>query len=73
MEKSFLKKFIGLFVVGLIMALGTAISVVILFRDILPINSTTDFLGATLVFMLIYAELGYVLEFLLQGAKGVQS
>ena len=71
--KKFLKKCIGLLVVGLIMALGTAVSVAMLFSDILPINSATDFLGATLAFTLIYAELGYALEFLLPGAKEVQS
>ncbi|AEC52846.1 hypothetical protein PNA2_1932 [Pyrococcus sp. NA2] len=60
-------------VVGFIMALGTAVSVAMVFNGIFPINSVTDFLGATLAFTLIYAELGYVLEFLLPGAKEVQS
>lgn len=71
--RQFLKKCIGLLVSGLILALGTAVSVAMLLSDVLPINSTIDFLGATLVFTLIYAELGYILEFLLPGAKEVQS
>jgi len=71
--KEFLKKCIGLLVVGLILALGTVTSIAMVFNDVLPINSITDFIGATLVFTLIYAELGYILEFLLPGIKRAQS
>lgn len=65
-----LKKGIGLLVVGFILALGTTMNIALLFNDILPVKSAADFLGVTLAFTLIYAELGYILEFLLPIARG---
>ncbi|HII61272.1 TPA: hypothetical protein HA331_05925 [Pyrococcus horikoshii] len=58
-------------IVGFIMGLGMAISVTLVFNDILPIRSIMDFLGATLTFTLIYAEFGYIFEFLLPKARNV--
>jgi len=71
--KESLRKYIGLLVVGFIMAFGTTVSIALLFNDFLPINSVTDFLGVTLAFTLIYAELGYIIEFLLPMAKRAQN
>ena len=71
--KESLRKYIGLLVVGFIVAFGTTVSIALLFNDLLPINSAADFLGVTLAFTLIYAELGYTIEFLLPMAKGAQN
>ncbi len=69
--REYLKKGIGLLMVGFILALGTLPGIV--FFDLLPIKSATDFLGAVLVFTIIYAELGFAVEFLLPMAKEVQN
>ncbi|KPU63891.1 hypothetical protein EP1X_01485 [Thermococcus sp. EP1] len=71
--KGSLRKYIGLLVVGFIMAFGTTVSIALLFNDFLPIKSATDFLGVMLAFTLIYTELGYAIEFLLPMAKGAQN
>jgi|Deesub1362B_J571_1020462.scaffolds.fasta_scaffold00059_69 hypothetical protein len=71
--KGSIRKYIGLLVVGFIMAFGTTVSIALLFNDFLPIKSVTDFLGAMLAFTIIYAELGYAIEFLLPMAKEAQN
>ncbi|HII67921.1 MAG TPA: hypothetical protein HA302_07975 [Thermococcaceae archaeon] len=71
--KESLRKYIDLLVGGFIMAFGTTVSIALLFNDFLPINSLTDFLGVTLAFTLTYAELGYIIKFLLPMTKGAQN
>jgi hypothetical protein len=62
-----MRKYIGLLIVGFIMALGTVGSMFLL--DILPIDSVPAFIGATLIFTVIYTGLGYILEFFLPEVK----
>lgn len=68
-----LRKYIGLLTVGFIMALGTTVSIILLFNEFLPINSVAEFVGATLIFTIVYAELGYALEFILTMPKEAQN
>ncbi|AFK21797.1 hypothetical protein [Pyrococcus sp. ST04] len=71
MRKS-LKKRLGIVVVAVVMGLSTSAAIALAFNDILPIESITDFLGASLGFSIMYLGLGELLEYQLPPSKQPQ-